>query len=231
MKKILHIVLILISLSISTQGFSQKIRVACIGNSITAGYGLQNPEQEAYPAVLGKLLDSKFPNTFEVRNFGVSARTLLFKGDMPWVNEPAFKDVLNYMPQYIFIKLGTNDTKPHNWQYKDEFRMDLQTLIAMIQDSDTLHPQIILCAPIPVYPNNWGIRDEILVNEIIPIIQSVAKDNNLRFIDLHTNMANNLYLDDNVHPNIEGSKVIAQKIFDSVFYNSEMVKSLKNNGK
>jgi len=40
-----------------------------------------------------------------------------------------------------------------------------------------------------------------------------------------------LYLDDNVHPNIEGSKVIAQKIFNSFFYNSEMVKSLKNNGK
>lgn len=215
------ILVFLIFITCSLYGQAQ-IRIACIGNSITAGFGLEHPEQDAYPAVLGKLLDSKYPNTFEVRNFGVSARTLLSKGDMPWVNEPAFTDVLNYMPHYVFIKLGTNDTKPHNWQYKDEFRMDLGTLISRIQDADTLRPQIILCAPIPVYQNNWGIRDEILVNEIIPIIQSVAKDNNLLFIDLHTNMANNLYLDDNVHPNIEGSSVIAQKIFDAVFANMQV---------
>lgn len=79
MRQTASIVILFFSLVLSTQSYAQ-IRVACIGNSITAGFGLEHPEQEAYPAVLGKLLDSEFPNTFEVRNFGVSARTLLFKG-------------------------------------------------------------------------------------------------------------------------------------------------------
>lgn len=226
MKKILHIVLILVAVSLSTQGFSQKIRVACIGNSITAGYGLQNPEQEAYPAALQNLLDKKYnnyTNLFEVKNFGITARTLLMKGDLPWMKEPFFRDVLNYNPNYIIIKLGTNDTKPHNWKYGDEFQKDLETMIAILQSLPS-NPRIILCYPIPVYQNEWGIRDEILVNDIIPIITRVANNNGLAIVDLHSNMAKNLYLQDNVHPNIEGSKVIAEKIFNSVFDNIEIVK-------
>lgn len=225
MKKILHIVLILVAVSLSTQGFSQKIRVACIGNSITAGYGLQNPEHEAYPAALQNLLDKKYhnyTNLFEVKNFGISARTLLMKGDLPWMKEPFFRDVLNYNPNYIIIKLGTNDTKPHNWKYGDEFQKDLETMIAILQSLPS-NPRIILCYPIPVYENEWGIRDEILVSDIIPIITRVANNNGFAIVDLHSNMAKNLYLQDNVHPNIEGSKVIAEKIFNSVFDNIEIV--------
>ena len=219
MKRIARIVILIFSLVLSSQSYAQ-IRVACIGNSITEGFGLEHPEKEAYPAILQNLFDQNYsPQTVEVKNYGISGRTLLINGDLPWRKEPYFDAVLNYNPNYIIIKLGTNDTKPYNWdKHGNEFETDLITLVAMLQ-SLPITPHIILCTPIPVYENGWGIRDEILVNEIIPIITSVANKFNLQLVDLHSNMAKNLYLPDNVHPNVEGSKVIAQKIFDAVFKN------------
>ncbi len=203
-------------LAISLQGFSQ-IRVACIGNSITAGFGLQNPQQESYPAILNEMLENKYgENVYEVKNYGISARTLLMKGDLPWMKESYFEAVLEYNPQIVTIKLGTNDTKPHNWKYGNEFRHDLEFLIDTLLSLPS-KPKIFLCYPIPVYENNWGIREEIVVNKIIPIIDSVAQKYNLQTIDLHSNMEQSLYSKDNVHPDKNGSEIIAIKIWQKAF--------------
>ena len=53
------------------------IRVACIGNSITYGARIKNRDRDSYPAVLSRMLGE----AYWVKNFGVSARTLLNKGD------------------------------------------------------------------------------------------------------------------------------------------------------
>ena len=55
-----------------------KIKVACIGNSITYGYGLDNPDKESYPARLQEMLG----NNYDVKNFGKSGATLLNKGHL-----------------------------------------------------------------------------------------------------------------------------------------------------
>lgn len=60
-----------------TNVFAQKkIKVACIGNSVTAGYLLKDLETESYPSRLQNLLESNY----EVGNFGHSGATLLKKG-------------------------------------------------------------------------------------------------------------------------------------------------------
>lgn len=59
------------------------IRVACIGNSITYGARIKNRDRDSYPAVLSRMLGE----AYWVKNFGVSARTLLNKGDHPYMNE------------------------------------------------------------------------------------------------------------------------------------------------
>ena len=46
-----------------------QIRVACVGDSITAGYGLSDPGTQSYPAQLQALLGSGY----SVGNFGVSS--------------------------------------------------------------------------------------------------------------------------------------------------------------
>ena len=89
------------------------VRVACLGNSITDGFGIDMASAYGYPAMLQK----KLGDGYWVRNFGVSSRTMLNKGDWPYMNEPAWRDALDFKPEIVIIKLGTNDSKPENWQY------------------------------------------------------------------------------------------------------------------
>ena len=56
------------------------LRVACVGNSVTYGYGLRNRDRDAYPVRLQEMLDEYYGSgRFEVGNFGRSGATLLYK--------------------------------------------------------------------------------------------------------------------------------------------------------
>ena len=101
------------------------VRVACIGNSITFGAGIKNRSRDSYPSVLARMLG----DNYWVKNFGVSARTMLNKGDHPYMNEPAYKNALAFNPNIVVIKLGTNDSKSFNWKYKADFMKDAQNMI------------------------------------------------------------------------------------------------------
>ena len=70
-----------LSFSASAQSSGECLRVACVGNSITYGAYIENRDRDSYPAVLGQMLGKGY----EVRNYGVSAHTLLSKGDHPYV--------------------------------------------------------------------------------------------------------------------------------------------------
>lgn len=107
---------------IRVEDYQKTIRVACVGDSITAGVGA---EGKAYPAQLGKMLGRKW----EVRNFGISGCTLLNQGDNPYQKQGAFKAALADKPDVVIIMLGTNDTKPQNWKHKDQFAADYKGLI------------------------------------------------------------------------------------------------------
>src|SRR2546430_3836524 len=73
------------------------IRLACVGDSITYGVGVENRQSNCYPVVLGKLLGSRVA----VRNFGASRATLLKQGDKPDWNQGAFHEVNEFAPQAI----------------------------------------------------------------------------------------------------------------------------------
>ena len=101
------------------------IRVACVGDSITYGAAIQDRENNSYPVVLGQLLG----DGYNVKNFGVNGATLLKKGDKPYWKESAFAAAQKFQPQLVIIKLGSNDSKPQNWKYKNEFTKDLIDLV------------------------------------------------------------------------------------------------------
>lgn len=104
-KGVLKVVLTLFLLGvIPAEAQMPPIRVACIGNSITIGYGLPDPNS-AYPQQAGRLLG----NRYEIRNFGVSGRTMLKKGDYPYWKEDFYKEALAFKPQIVMICLGMND--------------------------------------------------------------------------------------------------------------------------
>ena len=120
---------ILLSLAISPFAAGRTtspIRVACIGNSITYGYGLKDRDREAYPVVLQGLLG----NRYNVQNFGKSGATLLANGHRPYVKQEEYKQALDFRPDIAVIHLGVNDTDPRNWpNYRDEFVPNYRDLI------------------------------------------------------------------------------------------------------
>ena len=209
---------------------TDAIRVACVGNSITDGHGIDMAPSQGYPAQLQRMLGKDY----WVKNFGVSGRTMLNKGDQPYMSELAWQDAQAFKPDVVVIKLGTNDSKPQNWKYSAEFRQDLEQMILTLrpdlaqpaksakkgkkakkaQVAAPQKPRILLCTPIPALKSSWGINENVIANEIIPIQQEVAKKYGLQIIDLHTLFTGDGagMLDDGIHPDSKGARRLAELV-------------------
>ena len=188
------------------------VRLACIGNSITFGAGIRNRSRDSYPSVLARMLG----DSYWVKNFGVSARTMLNKGDHPYMNEPAYKNALAFNPNIVVIKLGTNDSKSFNWKYKADFMKDAQNMINAFKGLPS-QPKIYLCYPSKAYLTGDGINDHLISKEILPMIKKLAKKNDLSVIDLHTAMDGMPELfPDRIHPNEKGAQVMAKAVYQSI---------------
>ena len=96
-----------------------------MGDSITYGFGIKDRDKMSYPAQLGKLLGTIM--MFET--LVPMVLTLLSKGNAPYIKIKAYKDALNFEPNIVIIKLGTNDSKAMNWQHKSDFIPDYLKLI------------------------------------------------------------------------------------------------------
>jgi acyl-CoA thioesterase-1 len=192
--------------------YEKPIKVACVGNSITFGYGIEHRDSLSYPAQLQRMLG----DNWKVRNFGISARTLLSKGDLPYINEPIYQQALAFNPDIVLIKLGTNDTKPHNWKHKADFKNDYRKLIKSFQQLESA-PEVVLLKAVPAFPERWGISDSTIRLELNPMIEALSNELNLHYIDLYSPFANKANLfPDKIHPNAEGAEIMATIIFEKL---------------
>lgn len=193
------------------------VRVACVGNSITDGAGIDMAEVKGYPAVLSRRLGAGYA----VKNFGVSGRTMCNSGNRPYMAEPAWRDCQEWNPNVVVIKLGTNDTKTINWEGKAEkdFTPCLQAMVDTLRALPS-KPRIVLCTPIPAFQDEWTIRDSVIVNGVIPQLEAFAKENNLELVDLHTpflDAVNQKWMtSDKIHPNDKGAQEMAKIIAEQL---------------
>lgn len=189
------------------------IKVACIGNSITYGATIPNREKNSYPAQLQAYLGENY----EVRNFGVNGSTALNKGDYPYIQTDAYRESHKFHPDIVLIKLGTNDTKPQNWKYQQEFIADYQSLIDSYKNLDS-HPRVILLTPVRCFlPPNSEISAALIENTVRPAIEKLAYSNQLEIINMF-----NLFGDqweyhlmtDKLHPSSIGAGIMAKNIYE-----------------
>ncbi len=185
----------------------QPTKVACVGDSITEGFGISPQSVFSYPVVLDSLLG----NNYTVMNLGRSATTMRYNGDFPYRTAKEFSNIFAFEPDVIVIKLGTNDTKPNNWD-AEKFENSYQ---AMIDTLGTIasHPRIYLCLPVPVFKTKWGINDSTVVKGVIPAIKKIAETNQLPVIDLYEPMLDKgAMFFDSIHPDAQGAAVMAKII-------------------
>ena len=186
------------------------VKIACIGDSITDGHGIDLRDVNGYPAQMQKMLGKDY----NVKNFGLSARTLMNSGDLPYMNEEIWQDALAFNPDVVVIMLGTNDSKTHNWVHKKDFAGDLKKMLAALKALPS-QPNIYLCKPTPVTENGWTISEEVITGEIVPMLEkAVAKEKLAGIIDLHTALEGHpeMFLDDGVHPNAQGVRKMAETV-------------------
>lgn len=212
------------STPVNVADYPGVIQLACIGDSITAGVGAGNDTK--YTARLSAALGSKW----EVHNFGVSAATMLKKGNKPYDKLAEYTKALELKPDVVTILLGTNDSKPENWKYKDEFAPDYKDMIARFKKANP-KVRIYCCLPIPAYPGNWGINDATIKGEIVPLVRKVAKDTGSDVIDLYTPMVGKGgFVPDTVHPNGDGHAVMSKVLFKALT-GKDMPGAAKDSGK
>ena len=192
--------------------YAYPVRVACVGDSITFGLGIDDREWLSYPGQLQTMLG----DDWEVRNFGHSGATLLKQGNLPYWEQQAFRDALAFDPDVVIIMLGTNDTKPINWRNGDRFVDDCVSLIESFRALPS-SPRIWLARPVPSFPGNWDIADAVLKYEVIPAIDAAAKRTGVPVIDLYAALADHGdKFFDRVHPDARGSRLIAEKVYETL---------------
>ena len=208
-----RLLLPLLFLASTSLGFSaDKIKVACVGDSITAGAGVKEAKNR-YPAQLADLLGAGY----EVKNYGNSGSTMLDDGDKPYKKQKSFTDAVAFAADIVVIKLGTNDSKPQNWSKKEGFATSTKSLVEAFQKANP-KAKIYLCYPVPVIAQgNFGINNEKVKGEIIPLIKQVADELKLPVIDLYAALDGKPELfPDRVHPNDQGATLIAKAVYEAI---------------
>ena len=204
--------LLLLASVLAPASAAEKIRVACVGDSITFGAGVEEREKNNYPKVLGGLLGDKY----EVKNFGVNGATALNSGDLPYTKQKAYKDALAFAPDIVVIKLGSNDSKPGNWKNADSYTKDCTALVESFQKLAS-KPTVYLCTPAPAYKGNFGITEKIVGGEVKPKVEALGKELKLTVIDIHAALSDQPKLfPDQIHPNAAGAKLLAEAVHKAI---------------
>lgn len=191
------------------------IRVACVGNSITYGTGIEDREHFSYPVQLQKMLGDKYV----VGNFGKPGATLLRHGHRPYFEQNEFKEAMRFKGDIVVIHLGINDTDPRNWpNYRDEFVTDYLALIDSLR-SVNHNARFIIARMTPIAHRHLRFISgtKLWHTEIQQAIETVAKVSGAELVDFHAPLYPypNL-LPDAIHPNAEGAGILARTVYGGI---------------
>lgn len=179
---------------------SNKPRIVFFGNSLSAGYGLDDPENQSFPGIIRKKLQRNNLE-FAVINAGLSGETTAGgKNRIDWILK---------QPVSIFIlELGGNDGL--RGIDTEETRRNLQAIIEAVK-TKYVEAKIVLAGM--EAPPNMGDDYTSSFREIYP---SLAEKNEIALIPFllqDVGGETDLNQSDGIHPNIEGHKIVAENVW------------------
>jgi acyl-CoA thioesterase-1 len=185
--------------------------ILCFGDSITAGYGLED-SNDAFPALLQEKIDSLNLN-YTVVNSGLSGETTAGgKSRIDWT--------LNQDIDIFLLELGANDGL--RGVPLSETRANLQAIINTVENKSP-STKIILAGM--QLPPNMGQE---YTTEFRELYVQIAAANNIAFIPFILKGVGGiaaLNQSDGIHPTIQGHKIIAQTVWEVL---GPMVKEVSN---
>ena len=192
-----------------------KIKVSCVGNSITYGMRIENREQDSYPAQLQRMLGDRY----EVGNFGKSGATLLRHGHRPYFEQEEFRQAMDFAGDIVVIHLGINDTDPRNWpHFQDEFVGDY---LALVDSLRSVNPKarfiIARMTPIGSTHSRFISGTKVWHGQIQEAIETVAHAAGAELIDFYEPLYRYPWMfPDAIHPNVEGAGILAKTVYSGI---------------
>ncbi len=195
-------------------GEDNRIKVTCVGDSLTYGSGvLKTRETDCYPAQLQTSLGT----SHEVYNFGLRNATASANGDLPYVESEEYAASLESDPDIVVLMLGTNDSKTYNWNDAD-YEQGLRDLVNTYKSMNS-QPTVYLMGSPYCYALDgsdvaeYDIQPAVVAEEVIAIQKTVAEDLGVTYIDLYslTEGQEDLYTD-GIHFNKNGYELIADTV-------------------
>lgn len=168
-------------------------RVVFMGNSITQGWGEENPE---------------FFEGKSYINRGISGQTT------PQMLVRFRPDVVNLKPKAVVILAGTNDIAGNTGPSTLEMIED--NIASMVEIAKANNIKVVLCSVLPAYDYPWkpGLEPAQKIVDLNKWIKDYAEKNEIIYVDYFTSMANERnglkkeYSEDGVHPNLAGYKIM-----------------------
>lgn len=179
---------------------STPLRVACVGDSITAGYKASNASM-AYPGRLQQLLDARSPGRFAVTNLGAGGATLQKNTTSPYWKRDQYAQFVNGTWDVIVIMLGTNDAheEPADWPESCSlpdpaadsctFISDYHALLSVARARTTDESALLAIAvPPPLMREGIYEMNQTVINDLLPrLVPQVAAEARLpQPIDVYT---------------------------------------------
>jgi acyl-CoA thioesterase-1 len=183
----------------SAETESQK-NILFFGNSLTAGYGLDDPASESFPSIIQQKIDSlKLP--YKAVNGGLSGETTSDgKNRIGWTLK---------QPVDVFIlELGANDGL--RGIPVAETEVNLQAIIDQVKAK---YPKAKLMLTGMQVPPNMGVGYADNFRKIFP---QLAKKNNMELVPfLLENVAGirDLNQRDGIHPTAKGARIVAENVW------------------
>ncbi|WP_040281580.1 arylesterase [Psychroserpens damuponensis] len=174
--------------------------ILCFGDSITAGYGLDDTN-DAFPALLQQKIDALGAD-YTVVNSGLSGETTAGgKSRIDWILK---QDI-----SIFILELGANDGL--RGVALSETRANLQSIIDVVKQKSK--DTTIILAGMQLPPN----MGQSYTTEFKQIYIDLAKENNLEFIPFILKDVGGiaeLNQNDGIHPTEEGHKIVANTVWD-----------------
>ena len=178
---------------------SQQKTILFFGDSLTAGYGLDDVS-EAFPGVIQHIIDSvKLP--YKVVNAGLSGETTAGGlGRIAWV--------LKQKPDIFVLELGANDGL--RGIPVTETSKNLQAIVDNVKSK---YPNAKLMLLGMMVPPNLGAA---YANDFKTVFPTIANKNKMALVPFLLNGVGgnpNLNQKDGIHPTAQGAKIVAGNVW------------------
>jgi acyl-CoA thioesterase I len=198
MKKII-LILFLINLQILNASTNTNT-ILFLGDSLTEGLGVS--KEESFPNLVQSLIQNELKKDITVINGGVSGSTTSDAlARLKWY--------LKRKPYIVFVALGANDGL--RGLNLEESQKNLEEIIKYAQESNA---KVLLAGML--IPPNYGPEYSKRFKEMYEQIKSKYNLKSMPFLLDGVAGKKELNQNDGIHPNVEGHKYIAKKVFEFI---------------